>query len=79
MNNDEAWVKMWQMTRTAQKRPEFVGLTLQVASETAKGKGMRLRVFGPPTDVRVAFTADFNPRRLNLLVRDGIVIDAAIG
>ena len=43
MDDDEAWVKLWEMTRPGQKRPEFVGLTLHVATETATGNGMRMR------------------------------------
>jgi hypothetical protein len=62
-----------------QKRPEFVGLTLHVAMDTASGQGMGVHIFGPPTDLRVAFKADFSPLRLNLLVQDGLVVDAAVG
>jgi hypothetical protein len=38
-----------------------------------------VRVFGPPTDIRVVFTANFKLSRLNLLVRDGVVDDAVVG
>ena len=48
------------------------------ATETATDRGMRVRVFGPPAEVRPVKT-DFNPIRLNILARDGLLIDAAIG
>jgi hypothetical protein len=47
--------------------------------DTASGQGMGVHIFGPPTDLRVAFKADFSSLRLNLLVQDGLVVDAAVG
>jgi hypothetical protein len=75
----ETWAKRWQVTGPGERRPEFIGLTLPAAEETAAQDGMTVRVFGPPTDMRVAFTANFKPSRLNLLVRDGFVVDAVAG
>jgi hypothetical protein len=78
------WAKRWEMARPrpgrlAERRTEFVGLTLGAAEEAASQTGLRVRIFGPPTDTQVAFKADFNPNRLNLLVRNGMVVDAATG
>lgn len=67
------------MTSPGERRPEYVGLTLPAAEETAADNGLTVRVFGPPTDIQIAFNANFKRSRLNLLVRDGVVVDARMG
>ncbi len=79
MDDYEAWAKRWQMTSSGRRRPEFVGLTLRAAEETAADKAFKVRVFGPPTDIRAVFRANLDSNRLNLLVRDGMVMDTALG
>ena len=79
MDEDEVWSQLWRMTRSGEKRPRFIGLALTDAEEVARAEHLRVRVFGPPTQRGGVMTAEFAPDRLNLLVRDGIVVDAAIG
>jgi hypothetical protein len=78
MDEYEVWSQLWRMTRLGEKRPHFIGLPLADAEETARTEHLKVRVFGPPTQVGLSMTAEYAPNRRSLLVRDGIVIDAAV-
>jgi hypothetical protein len=67
------------MTSPGDNRPDFVGLSLGDAEAAARTEHLKTRVFGPTSPLGVVFTAEYAPNRLNLLVRDGIVVDPAIG
>jgi hypothetical protein len=73
----ENWSKLWRMTSSGVKRPEFIGLSLADAEEATLTGHLKVRIVGPPTPLGGVFSAEYAPSRLNLLVRDGIVIDTA--
>ena len=79
MDDTDSWGRLWKMTASLPKRPEFVGIPQDEAENIARTQHLRPRAFGPPIDPPVAFTTERDPNRLNLLIRDGVVADAAIG
>jgi hypothetical protein len=78
MDDYELWSQLWRMTRSGEKRSHFIGLSLADAQEAARTEHLKVRVFGPPTQIGVVMTAEYAPNRLNLLVRDEMVMDAAV-
>jgi hypothetical protein len=58
--------------------PRFVGLGREEAEELARAEGLATRMLELPVAGSVAWRADRRPDRLNLVVRDGCVIRAAV-
>jgi hypothetical protein len=61
-------------------RPEFLGMTKSQATESAhqKGRFSEIRVLDLGQEQRTIWHMNLRPDRLNMVVRDGVVIAAAL-
>jgi hypothetical protein len=64
------------------KCPEYIGLPLaeaiQMAESSGRAEGMRVMDLDSSGPSRQYWTMDLRPNRLNMVVRDGAVIAAAL-
>lgn len=67
-----------QRFHSANDRPRFVGLALKEAEDLARDEGLVLRVLELPVPAVVVWRDDLRADRLNLVVEDGRVMQAAV-